>query len=343
MPRKVDYLLIGGGLASANCARWLREEGADGEILLVGRESDPPYNRPECSKGYLRGEEERSEAYFRPDEWWQEQRIELLTRTTVTGLDLATRTAKLSTKEEVGFGQALIATGANVRRLGVTGCELEGIHYLRSFGNADAIRAGAADAEEVVLIGGSFIACEVAASLRAMGKAPVIVMQEDVTLERAFGERVGRFIHESLEAAGVRIHGGEDLERFEGDRARREGRDQAWAGSSGRHSPWSVPASAPTCSLRAKRASRSASAGACAPARACRAASRASTRRATSANTSRCSTTAPACVSSTGTSPSTTARPLRSTCSAGTSRTRWRRTSTRCSRASANSSTSAPP
>ncbi len=71
--RKVDYLLIGGGLASANCARWLREEGAEGEVLLVGREPDPPYNRPECSKGYLRGEEQREETFFRPSEWWQEQ------------------------------------------------------------------------------------------------------------------------------------------------------------------------------------------------------------------------------------------------------------------------------
>src|ERR1700680_2202074 len=79
--RKVDYLLIGGGLASANCARWLREEGAEGEIALVGREPDPPYNRPECSKGYLRGEESREETYFRANDFWEEQRIELMTRT----------------------------------------------------------------------------------------------------------------------------------------------------------------------------------------------------------------------------------------------------------------------
>ena len=119
--REVDYLLIGGGLASANCARWLREEGAEGEVLLVGREPDPPYNRPDCSKGYLRGEESREEPLFRPSEWWGEQDIELLTRTSVTELDLEARTAKLSSKEEVEFGQALIATGANVRRLNVDG------------------------------------------------------------------------------------------------------------------------------------------------------------------------------------------------------------------------------
>ena len=76
--REVDFLLIGGGLASANCARWLREEGADGKVLLVGREPDPPYNRPNCSKGYLRGEESREEPLFRPNAWWDEQNIELL-------------------------------------------------------------------------------------------------------------------------------------------------------------------------------------------------------------------------------------------------------------------------
>jgi 3-phenylpropionate/trans-cinnamate dioxygenase ferredoxin reductase subunit len=215
--RKVDYLLIGGGLASANCARWLREQGADGDILLVGRESDPPYNRPECSKGYLRGEEERSETYFRPHDWWGEQRIELLTRTSVTGLDLQQRTAKLSTKQEIEFGKALIATGANVRRLNVNGCELDQIHYLRTLGNADAIGEGLEDAEQVVMIGGSYIGCEVAASLTKLGKSCTIVMQEEATLERNFGKAAGRFFERLLLDHGVKIHGQDELERFDGD------------------------------------------------------------------------------------------------------------------------------
>jgi len=215
--RKVDYLLIGGGLASGNCARWLREEGSEGQILLVGREPDPPYNRPDCSKGYLRGEESREEPLFRPEEWWEEQHIQLLTRTSVTGLDLSSRTVKLSSKEEVEFDKALIATGANVRRLNVDGCELEQIHYLRTLSNADAIRAGVADAEDVVLIGGSYIGCEVAASLTMMGKRCTIVMQEQVTLQRGFGARAGRFAQNLLEQHGVTVHGGDELERFEGD------------------------------------------------------------------------------------------------------------------------------
>ena len=215
--REVDYLLIGGGLASANCARWLREAGGEGTILLVGREPDPPYNRPDCSKGYLRGEETREEPLFRPDPWWSEQDVELLTRTSVTSLDPGARTATLSNKDEVSFGKALLATGANVRRLNVAGCELEQIHYLRTLGNADAIREGIADAERVVLIGGSYIGCEVAASVTMLGKQATIVMQEAATLERGFGSRVGRYIQELLESHGIVVHGEDELERFEGD------------------------------------------------------------------------------------------------------------------------------
>jgi 3-phenylpropionate/trans-cinnamate dioxygenase ferredoxin reductase subunit len=215
--REVEYLLIGGGLASANCARWLRESGAQEDILLVGREPDPPYNRPNCSKDYLRGEETREQPLFRPNEWWAQQRIELLTRTSVTELDVQARTAKLSNRQEVRFAKALIATGAGVRRLNVPGCELEQIHYLRTLGNADAIRAGAAEAERVVLIGGSYIGCEVAASLTKMGKRCTIVMQEKATLERGFGERSGRFFEELLQSHGIEVHGEDGLDRFEGD------------------------------------------------------------------------------------------------------------------------------
>jgi 3-phenylpropionate/trans-cinnamate dioxygenase ferredoxin reductase component len=217
--RKVDHLLIGGGLASANCARWLREAGGEGEILLVGREPDPPYNRPPCSKGFLQGRETREDTWFRPQEWWQEQQIDLRTRTSVTKLDAGAKEAMLSNKEVVAYDTALLATGANVRRLNVEGCELEGIHYLRTLGNAATIREDAAG-KRVVLIGGSYIGCEVAASLSTLGSSCTIVMQEGVTLERGFGGQAGRFFQERLREHGVQVHGTDELERFEGSDGR---------------------------------------------------------------------------------------------------------------------------
>ncbi len=215
--RSIDYLLVGGGLASANCARWLREAGADGSVVVVGREPDRPYNRPECSKGYLRGEETRAEPMFRPEEWWGEQDIEVMTTTSVTSLDPQARTATLSTRDVVTFDKALLATGANVRRLNVDGCDLDGIHYLRTLGNADAIRESTANADEVVLIGGSFIGCEVAASLTAIGKHCTMVMQEHVALEARIGKQAGQFVQSLLESHGIVLHGEDGLERFEGD------------------------------------------------------------------------------------------------------------------------------
>jgi 3-phenylpropionate/trans-cinnamate dioxygenase ferredoxin reductase component len=216
--RQVDHLLVGGGLASANCARWLREGGSEGSILLVGREPDKPYNRPPLSKGYLQAKESREEALFRPDEWWEEQRIEVLTRTSVMKLDAEERVATLSTKDEIRFENALLATGSNVNRLRIDGCDLDGIHYLRAFGNSEAIRADAEERKRAVMIGGSYIGCEVAASLTAAhGVECEIVMLEDVTFEGFFGEKVGRFFQSTLEEHGVKVHGGHEVERFEGD------------------------------------------------------------------------------------------------------------------------------
>ena len=204
-------------MASAHCAAELRKRGADGSVLLVGREPEPPYERPPISKEYLRGEAERADAYVNPTSWYEENGVELLTGRNVMSLDTEARTAKIQGGEEVAFKKALIATGAMVNILRVEGAENEGIHYLRAFGNSDAIRADAEAAEHVVLIGGSYIGTEVAASLTAKGARCSIVAIEDVALSRTFGADAGRWFQEQIEAKGVEFHGGEELEAFEGD------------------------------------------------------------------------------------------------------------------------------
>ena len=214
--RSVDFLLVGGGISAGNCARHLREQGADGEILIVGREPEPPYNRPPLTKTYVRGEETREDIMFRPADWYEGQRVDLLTRTSVLSLDLESRVAKLSNKDEVRFDKALLATGSNVRILRADGAQLDGIHYLRTIGNSDALREEAAQAERVVLVGGSYIGTELAASFTKLGKQCEVIMLESVTLERMCGAEVGRFFQDVLTEHGVKCHGSQELERFEG-------------------------------------------------------------------------------------------------------------------------------
>src|SRR6266516_4799713 len=164
--RRFDYLLIGGGMASAHCAAEVRKREAEGSILLVGREPDRPYERPPLSKEYMRGESKREDAFVHGADWYEHNDVELLSGASVMSLDPGTRTAKLQTNEEVEFTKAVIATGARVNILHhLEGAQLEGIHYLRVLGNSDAIREEAEGAEHVVLIGGSYIASEVAAGV----------------------------------------------------------------------------------------------------------------------------------------------------------------------------------
>ncbi len=213
--RTVDFLLVGGGIASGNCARWLRRSGADGSIVLVGREPHLPYDRPPLSKGYLRGSEAVDDALMQEAGWYEEQEIEALTKVSAMKLDLQARTVKLSNREVLSFGQLLLATGSNVRRLNVEGDQFDGIHYLRTFANSDAIRADAAG-KRVVLIGGSYIGSEVAASLTELGSQCAIVMMEPLPLSRTFGDQAGRWFADLLTDHGIELHGSDELDHFEG-------------------------------------------------------------------------------------------------------------------------------
>jgi len=213
--RQIAYAIVGGGQAGFNCARWLREEGAEGEVVIVSREPDLPYYRPDCSKEYLRGEKPREEVPFRAPDWYAEQHIEVLSKVSAMSLNLDERRIKLSNGDELVFERMLLATGANVRRLNVPGCDLEGIYYLRTLGNSDAIREHASG-KRVVLIGGSYIASEVAASLTELGSTCSLIMLESVLLSRGFGDRAGRFFQDRLQEHGIQVYGDDSLARFEG-------------------------------------------------------------------------------------------------------------------------------
>jgi len=218
---RTDILLIGGGIASANAAAELREQGFEGSIVLVTREMDAPYHRPPLTKGYLQGREDRPSMLIHPEGWYAEHDVDVRTRTPVMDMDTAARTAKLG-REQLGFTQALIATGGGIRRLQVEGGMRDGIHYIRALGNADRLRNELDGCERVVIVGGSYIATEVAASMVLLGKQVTLVMQEALPLERHFGPTAGAFARDLLASHGVEIVASADVVEFAG-----EGEDDA--------------------------------------------------------------------------------------------------------------------
>jgi 3-phenylpropionate/trans-cinnamate dioxygenase ferredoxin reductase subunit len=215
---RTDILLIGGGIASANAAAELREQGFGGSILLVTREMDAPYHRPPLTKGYLQGREDRPSTLIQPADWYDEHDVEVRTRTPVMDLDTSARTAKLG-REQLGFGQALVATGAGIRRLQVEGGMRDGIHYIRALGNADKLRNELDGADRIVVVGGSYIATEVAASMVLLGKQVTLVMQEALPLERHFGPVAGAFARDLLSSHGIDIVASADVVEFAGQGA----------------------------------------------------------------------------------------------------------------------------
>ncbi len=208
MSADVDFLIVGGGLAGAYCASELRKRGTEGSILLVGREPEPPYERPPLSKEYLRGEKTLEEAYVRPVGDYESHDIELLSGRRAVTLDASIRQLNLDDGTNLTYDALLIATGAEPRRLSSTRGYVDGIHYLRTVRDADALRSAAAAANSIAVIGGGWIGSEVAASLRQLGHDVTLVSNLPRPLERVLGPEVADVYRRVHQENGVHlVHG----------------------------------------------------------------------------------------------------------------------------------------
>src|SRR4051812_42144332 len=209
MPEPATHVIAGAALAGAKAAEAPRSEGFDGRVVLVGSEDERPYERPPLSKDYLRGESEREKAYVHPAGFYDEHDIELLTETTVERIDTGARTVELSTGgEPLGYDRLLVTTGAEPRRVSVPGADLEGVLYLRSFADSDALAARLNEGGRVVVIGAGWIGSEVAASARQKGLDVALVEMTDVPLERVLGPELGAVYAGAHRDNGVALHMG---------------------------------------------------------------------------------------------------------------------------------------
>jgi 3-phenylpropionate/trans-cinnamate dioxygenase ferredoxin reductase component len=212
------FVIVGANLAGGAAATTLRTEGFEGRVVLIGAESHAPYERPPLSKEYLRGEGTRESAMLHPASWYEDNGIETLLGVRATSLDTGRRLVHLEGREAVQYDSVLLATGGRNRRLDAPGRDLDGIHELRTFEDADRIRseATAGASRKAVIVGAGFIGCEVAASLRHLGVDVEIVEFLEAPLVRVVGLEIGR-VYEAIHSDhGVRLRFGEGVERFEG-------------------------------------------------------------------------------------------------------------------------------
>jgi 3-phenylpropionate/trans-cinnamate dioxygenase ferredoxin reductase subunit len=216
MPDTETHVIVGGGLAGAKAAEALRTEGFDGRLVLVGDESELPYERPPLSKEYLRGESTRADAHVHPAEWYSDNAVELRTGAAAERIDTAARAVELAGGERLHYDKLLLATGAEPRRLTIPGSDLEGIHYLRDADDSDAIAARIGQGGRLVVIGAGWIGAEVAASARQKGAEVAIVEVADVPLERVLGRKLGEIYADVHRAQGVELHLGVGIDSFEG-------------------------------------------------------------------------------------------------------------------------------
>jgi 3-phenylpropionate/trans-cinnamate dioxygenase ferredoxin reductase subunit len=217
---KQTFVIVGAGLAGAKAAQELRERGFDGRVVLVGSEPERPYERPPLSKDYLRGESEREKAYVHPDSFYAEQEIELLTASAVAAIDPGASRVLLEDNRELAYDRLLLTMGAEPRRLPIPGADLEGIHYLRTFADADAVRVRLeAGTGRVAVVGAGWIGSEVAASARERGLEVSVIDPLALPNERIFGTEVGSFYRDVHVQNGVEMLLGRGVEAFEGEGA----------------------------------------------------------------------------------------------------------------------------
>ncbi|HKJ30749.1 MAG TPA: FAD-dependent oxidoreductase [Balneolales bacterium] len=218
-PDKDDrtFVILGAGAAGEAAAETLRQEGFEGRILMITREKRLPYDRPNLSKDYLSGNAPDEWMPLRSNKFFEKNDIELVQGKEVTEVDVHSKELLYSDGKKVHYDRLLLATGGRARTLDVPGADLQNVHVLRTFDDADAILKSVKSAKRAVVVGASFIGLETAASLTKQGLSVTVVAPESVPFEHVFGTEIGKWIQSVHEENKVTFHLGETVEKFEGD------------------------------------------------------------------------------------------------------------------------------
>ena len=210
------YVIIGGGIAGQRASDGIRKVDTEGSIALVTRERHPPYQRPPLSKGYLRGEQGLDKVYLKEDTHYVQIGVEVISGVRASSIDTAERSVMLEDGKVLGYRKLLLATGGLAFRLPIPGNDLQGVSTLRTVDDSDAIREAADPGKRALVMGGSFIGSEVAASLAQRGLSVTMVFPEARPLERIAPEELSSLVRADYEGRGVRILPGTWARSLEG-------------------------------------------------------------------------------------------------------------------------------
>jgi 3-phenylpropionate/trans-cinnamate dioxygenase ferredoxin reductase subunit len=208
MSAQQTFVIVGAGLAGAKAAEALRTKGFDGKVILIGDETDRPYDRPPLSKDYLLGSTDRKKIYIHPAQWYTDHDIDLRLGTRITEIDRAAHEVRTAQGETLGYDKLLLATGSSPRRLEVPGADLPGVHYLRTVADSDALQAAFAAAQRVAIIGGGWIGLETAAAARAAGCHVALLERDRLPLLGVLGAEVAAIYAALHRAHGVELRPG---------------------------------------------------------------------------------------------------------------------------------------
>jgi 3-phenylpropionate/trans-cinnamate dioxygenase ferredoxin reductase component len=229
---KRPVLIVGAGHAGFQLAASLRQAGYDGPICLINDEGHLPYQRPPLSKAYLKGGGGPDSLMFRPDKFYREQNIELIAGRAVA-IDRGARRLLLASGSPLDYAHLVLATGARNRLLDIPNANLEGVRYLRTLDESEALRQRLAPGQRVVVIGAGFIGLEFAATARAKGLEVDVLELGTRVMARAVTAEISEFFQDRHTAAGIRIHLGVQATSIESD----GGKVTGVSLSDGRHVP----------------------------------------------------------------------------------------------------------
>lgn len=208
-------IVIGASHAGSQAAISLRQSGWDGEIVLIGDETDLPYHRPPLSKDYMSGDKSLGDILLRPETVYKTANITLKLGIRIVSIDNCKKQVETSAGNTLSFDKLILATGARVRKIPIDGADLPGVYYLRDAADARAISEQIWPDKRAVIIGGGYIGLETAASLRKQGMAVTVLEAAERILQRVTAQIMSDFYRRIHTEEGVAIVEGAIADRIE--------------------------------------------------------------------------------------------------------------------------------